>query len=337
MSTVTVFAPSPIVTVTVEDHPAGGEVHVHAGGQGVWQARMLRSLGVDVTLVCVLSGELGRLLRPLLAEEGIEVAAVTRDGRGAAYVHDRRAGHRDPLIEEPGDPLGRHELDELYGLALQNALQSGLMLLSGPMGEDALPADTYRRLAADARTAGVRVVADLAGERARAVVDAGVHVLKISHEELIDDGLAGDGGDDAVLRAMSGLARSGAETVIVTRAGAPILLMHDGTFTEITPPQMQEADHRGAGDSLTAGVVAALARGEDVRDAITLGAAAGAVNVTRHGLGTGQAEVIEKLRDAVTVRERDAAGVVEGADQHVTPDQLAARAEGGGGAHSRHE
>ena len=30
MSDVTIFAPSPILTITVEDHPSGDEIHVHA-------------------------------------------------------------------------------------------------------------------------------------------------------------------------------------------------------------------------------------------------------------------------------------------------------------------
>ncbi len=30
MSDVTIFAPSPTLTVTVEDHPQGSEIHVHA-------------------------------------------------------------------------------------------------------------------------------------------------------------------------------------------------------------------------------------------------------------------------------------------------------------------
>ena len=45
MSDVVIFAPSPVLEITVEEHADDGDVHVHAGGQGVWQARMLQSLG----------------------------------------------------------------------------------------------------------------------------------------------------------------------------------------------------------------------------------------------------------------------------------------------------
>ncbi|MFE5410358.1 hypothetical protein [Microbacterium sp. NPDC056569] len=45
MSDVTIFAPSPTLTVTVEEHDDEPDIHLHSGCQGVWQARMLRRLG----------------------------------------------------------------------------------------------------------------------------------------------------------------------------------------------------------------------------------------------------------------------------------------------------
>ncbi|NYE19632.1 1-phosphofructokinase family hexose kinase [Microbacterium immunditiarum] len=330
MSDVTIFAPSPTLTVTVEDHPSGSEIHVHAGGQGVWQARMLLRLGVDVTMCCVLTGETGRVLRHLLEDEGISVVAVEREGRGSAYLHDRREGHRTEIAEDDGEPIGRHELDELYGATLKTGLRSGLVILSGPVGEEVLPADTYRRLASDLREGGARVIVDLAGERLDAALQGGVDVLKVSHEELKDDGRIEEASGRAILHAMRELHRTGAGTVIVTRASEPLLLLDAEGFLEVNAPQLEVTDTRGAGDSLTAGVAAGMAEGATPREAVTLGAAAGALNVTRHGLGTGDPDTIARLRDRVTVRaladelSADAEQPVTG---HVSPDGLAALAE----------
>ena len=44
-----------------------------------------------------------------------------------------------------------------------------------------------------------------------------------------------------------------------------------------------------------------LARGMPVRDAVRLGMAAGALNVTRRGLGTGTRPEIERLAEHVTI------------------------------------
>lgn len=325
MSDVTIFAPSPLLTVTVEDHANGPDVHIHVGGQGVWQARMLQRLGASVTMCCALTGEVGRTLHHLLHDEGIAVAAVERAGRGAAYVHDRRDGERIVVAEAAGDPLARHELDELYGVTLREGLESGLTLLSGPFGDTTLPADTYRRLAADLRAAGSRVVVDLAGARLAAAVKGGVDVLKVSDEELEADGIVHDRSALSLRGAMRALHARGAQAVIVTRSDAPLLMLDDEGEIEVSGPRLAIADNRGAGDSLTAGIAAALARGEPMRAAITMGAAAGALNVTRHGLGTGDARTIERLRRAVVVRRLSAETELS-ALGHISPDGLAALA-----------
>lgn len=323
MPDVVIFAPSPVLTVTIEDHPDGPEVHLHAGGQGVWQARMLLRMNVRVTMCSVLTGESGRMLHHLLEDEGIRVVAVDRTGRGAAYVHDRRNGERVRIVETGGEPISRHDLDELYGLTLGEGLSSDLVILSGPASANALPSDVYRRLAADLRTGGKRVIVDLAGERLDAALAGGVDIVKVSDEELLADGRISERTPAAIIAAMRVLKKAGAHAVIVTRSDEPTLMMASGSVSEVTTPTLEVADHTGAGDSLTAGVAAALAAGGDLRDAITLGAAAGALNVTRHGLGTGDPQTIAKLRELVKVRSFDEP--VTTSTQSLNLDQLAAK------------
>jgi sugar/nucleoside kinase (ribokinase family) len=73
---IAVFAPSPLLTITVEAGPDRPEVHLHAGGQGFWVARLAATLGADVTLCCALGGEPGRVLRGLIEAEPIELRAA---------------------------------------------------------------------------------------------------------------------------------------------------------------------------------------------------------------------------------------------------------------------
>ncbi len=61
-------------------------------------------------------------------------------------------------------------------------MRSGVVILSGPAGDDVLPPDTYRRLAADLREAGCTVVVDLAGERLDAALEGGVDLALRRHD-----------------------------------------------------------------------------------------------------------------------------------------------------------
>lgn len=299
---VMVFAPVPQLTVTIEQLDDEPDVHLHPGGQGVWQARMINSLEVPVTLCAALGGEAGLVLRPLIEAEGIDLRVVPASSRSGAYVHDRRDGERRVIVEVPGDPLTRHDLDELYGLALAEGLHSELSLLSGPAAPSVVDADVYRRLAGDLSRNGARVLADLSGDYLTGVLEGGVSFVKVSHEELVRDGRAGDDSTAELTRAMRELHDQGAEAVVVSRADKPALALLDDDLVEVALPKLEPADTRGAGDSMTAGVAAVLARGGDLTTAVRTGAAAGALNVTRHGLGTGRVDVIERLIDRVDLR-----------------------------------
>jgi len=290
-----VFAPTAMLTVTIERPADEVELHLHAGGQGVWQARMMRSLGLPVTLCGAVGGEVGAVLCTLIEAEGVELKLVQREGTSGWYVDDRRGGERNRIAESPGAPLGRHELDELYGLALSAGLGAEVSVLSGPNDPSLVPADMYRRLSADLTKHGGIVVADLSGSYVDAVLEGGVAFLKVSDEELARDGRVAPDDEESLVAALHELHDRGARSVLISRAERPALALLDGDVMTVEPPRLEEADHHGAGDSMTAGVAAVLARGGTVREAVRTGAGAGALNVTRHGLGTGSAEAIAEV------------------------------------------
>ncbi|WP_432945954.1 1-phosphofructokinase family hexose kinase [Kribbella sp. CA-253562] len=298
---VMVFAPAPQLTVTIEQVGDEPELHLHAGGQAIWQARMISSLGADVTFCAVLGdGEVGHVLTTLIEQEGVDLKAIRRRSDSGWYVHDRRGDERQEISQHAGAPLGRHDCDELYALALSEGLKAGLCVLSGVADPSMVSPDTYRRLGTDLQRNGAKVAADLSGEHLDAVLDAGLTFLKVSDEELYADGLADESaGDQGIVKAVRELADRGVETVVISRAEKPAVAFVDGEVLQVHMPELSVRDHHGAGDSMTAGVVAVLARGGELHEAIRTGAAAGALNVTRHGLGTGRADAISELAGRV--------------------------------------
>jgi 1-phosphofructokinase len=59
---------------------------------------------------------------------------------------------------------------------------------------------------------------------------------------------------------------------------------------------------------MTAGIAAALALDLDFEATLRLGAAAGALNVTRHGLGSGSGDAVRALADRVEITALEAEG-----------------------------
>lgn len=307
-ATVVVLAPSPLLTVTIEDRAGKPDIHVHPGGQGVWQARMLSSLGVRVVLCAGLGGEAGDVLEHLLPNEGVTLRAIRMGTRNGGYVHDRREGARTVIAEAPGGPLDRHEHDELYELALTAGLEHGTALLSGPHDDHIVPTALYRRLTADLQANGCTVAVDLSGGRLVAALEGKPSLVKVSHEELISDGRAESDEPAELIAAMRALRADGAGLVVVSRAAAPALALLDDDVFAVRSPSLEPAESKGAGDSMTAGLVATLARGGSAQEALRTGAACGALNVVRSGLGTGNADAVAAIADRVELLPCDDEG-----------------------------
>src|SRR5438105_11374359 len=140
-TTVLVLAPSPLLTITLERRGEDTDVHLHAGGQGFWLARMIHALGVHVQLCGTFGGETGPVVRTLIESEGISVRAITSETDNVAYVHDRRDGQRAVLAEMRPQPLSRHEVDSLYNAALIEGLNASLCVLGGPPENSDLSGD----------------------------------------------------------------------------------------------------------------------------------------------------------------------------------------------------
>lgn len=300
---VMVFAPSPILTITIDEHATGTpELHLHAGSQGFWVARMVARLELPVTLCGPFGNDTGRMLNTLIEAEGVSVRAVEMHGANGAYVHDRRGGERTELVQCPTVELTRHEVDDLYGAALMAGLNSRVTVLTGPTPGTTFSTDFYRRLAIDIRTNGGKVVADLSGGYLQAALEGGVDVLKISHEELIEEGFASGNSPAEIHDGIRALIRAGAEHVLVSRAADPAMACINDTMVEIVAPRLEPNEFRGSGDSMTAGLASGLALELEMKQALRLAAAAGALNVTRSGLGTGHRDEIEQLSRAIEVR-----------------------------------
>jgi 1-phosphofructokinase len=169
--------------------------------------------------------------------------------------------------------------------------------------EEILPVDFYRRLGHDLASGGIQVVADLHGPELWSFLEGGpIEILKVSDEDLRNDGtIEHEHGVRSLTHAISELTGAGARSVIVSRQDKPAIARFDDVWLEVRTPELDPADHRGAGDSMTAGLAAGLRRSLSTNDIIRLGCAAGAANVTRHGLGSADAELIPGLVDRVEI------------------------------------
>ena len=307
---IAILGPDPLLSVTIEARGNADDIHVHAAGQGVWAARMAAELGAHPILCGFIGGETGLVLAPLLDAIPGEVRLITTAASSGSYLSDRRGGERRLLACSLREPPRRHEVDDLVAATCAAALGSELLVVCNPYPAEDLPREVYDTVVANVRAAGIPVILDLSSPRLEHAVAHRPNLVKLNDWELAQY-IRGPVDGARALDGARRLIDAGAGAVAVTRAEAPILVVPaDEAPYEIVPPPFPSGHREGCGDAMTGAIAAAWARGLNPREALVLGAAAGAGNFLRHGLGTGRRAAIEELAARVSVRPLETASEV---------------------------
>lgn len=310
---VAVFAPHPLLTVTIELEGAERQnIHFHAGGQGTWSARMISHMGAMPVLCGFIGGESGALLEGLLGEAIApgELRLVHTAAQSGCYVTDRREGERKLVAMTLSDPPSRHELDELFSLTCAEAIACRYLLVTNPMPGASLPIETYGDLVADAKANGCRTLVDLSSPRMDSALRGKPDVAKLNDWELAEM-VRGPVSEQAELLGAAGHLRElGAVNVIVTRGEQPALVLGPDGPRWLIGPQLEGGFREGCGDAMMGTMAAAWALGESFDSALAYGAAGGAANFLRRGLGSASREVVERLLGSVRIKPFEATASV---------------------------
>jgi 1-phosphofructokinase len=301
---VAIFGPHPMLSITLEalTSEGGDDIHLHAAGQGVWVARMAAELGASPVLCGFIGGETGIVLRPLLEQMPVELRLIETAAASGCYLHDRRGGEREPVAQSASLPPSRHEVDELFSSTVAAALDSGVLALCGPYPGEALPLEIYGNLVADVRANGTPVIVDLSPPRLDSALEGGPDLVKINDWELAR---YVEGAVDTAARmrvAAQRLLDKGAGAAIITRAEEPAMVIRGEEAWELIPPRFERGSREGCGDSMMGGLASCIAAGLEWEETLRIGAAAGAANFLRHGLGSGSRSVIDDLAQRVELR-----------------------------------
>lgn len=264
------------------------------GGKGVNVARVLKTLGESVIATGYVAGFQGRALLAGLKEEAIPsdfIMLQNGESRRAITILDPSQGTSTELVEE-GPTITETEIQELRLKVESLAKDSDWMLFCGslPLG---CPTWIYAELTEIAHHQGAKVGLDTRGDALREGLLGKPDLVKPNEHELAD--LAGIRSDDdeATLKAISSLVDDNTQLVVVSQGERGALACHTGNLYRIRIPQVAAINPVGSGDSMMAGIITALHRGQDITDALRLGAACGTVNT------------LHKAAGKVTIREID--------------------------------
>ncbi len=242
----------------------------------------------------------GRTFEALLAGHGLHASRIAIAGstRIATTVFEASTG-REYRFTPPGPEVS--EAEWRAGLALIDDLACDWLIASGSL-PPGVPADFYVHLARQAVRRGTRLVLDSSGEALRAAIaGGGVYLAKPNLAEF--EQLAGQtfAGPEEIGAAAREIVRANAMHALVVTLGADgAVLATADRFKTCAALPLEAKSAVGAGDSFVAGMVHALAGGEDMTAAFRLGMAAGSAAILTPGSDLALREDIERMRAAYT-------------------------------------
>lgn len=265
------------------------------GGGGINVSRALQRLGSTSTALFPAGGATGQRLQELLQEEGLTPEAVPAEGwtRENFIVVDSTSGQQY-RFGMPGTPLSAEEQRQVLA-ALQQQPTPDYLVISGSLPPGVEPAFLVE-VVRWAQGVGAKVVADTSGPALRQVIDAGVYLIKPNLGELSK--LAGvDELDSAALaQAAQGLIGAGRCEIVVASLGPQgACVITQDLVDHIPAPAVKKRSTVGAGDSMVAGLVHALASGQSVREAARLGVACGTAATMNPGTELFKKADVDKL------------------------------------------
>lgn len=257
-------------------------VRLDPGGKGVNVSRALTAHGTPTTAVLPVGGSQGRVLRDLLADEGVEVVPVPISTGTRSNIGIIEPDGTTTKVNQPGPVLAADEQDRLLAAVVAELRRGPTWLVGSGSLPPGLSEDFYARLVLAAAEHGVPVAIDTTRSPLLLAARAGADLLKPNDEELaqVTGHTLATLGD--VIAAAESLRAVGCQVVVSLGARGALLVDDRGAVLAAATAATTRSPVStvGAGDSLLAGYLHA---GTNDAAALATGVAWGTAAVSLPG------------------------------------------------------
>jgi tagatose 6-phosphate kinase len=277
-----------------------------AGGKGNNVARVLGTLGQEVTATGLLGGEPGRFIDRELRAAGIATAFtwIAGDSRSCLTFIEQETGTVTEVLE-PGPIITPIEAEALLRALPALVADAAFVVVCGSL-PTGLPAGFFPELLRIARASGAFLAVDTSGDALRQAVGSGADLITPNAAELaaLSDGPSDP---DALIAyahtQIAGATTQWPPTVLLSlgKDGAALISQH-GIHHAAPPPDLPIVNTVGCGDALLAGFIVARARGEPNCDALAAGVATGSAAALEEVAGVVAPAHVARLRARITAR-----------------------------------
>ena len=291
-------------TVWVDGFLYGGTNRVAAtradlAGKGLNISLALKALGVSSTVVSFDFSENAGALGAMLEEKGIAAVLTTAKGAMRTNLKVFERGEKVMTeLNERGAEISETEIAEIKAAVLRVAKESSVLVLSGSLPPN-VPETFYRGIMREAARDDLRIFVDASGGTLREALTAKPFLIKPNTDEL--EQLVGRKlpTKPERIQAAREAVELGAEICCLSLGaeGAMIVSKDEGYFAEALKVDVKSA--QGAGDSMVAGMIAAISEGKGIADMLRSAVAAASAAIMREGTQFGSVEDYARLYEDV--------------------------------------
>lgn len=281
-----------------------GETHKTPGGKGLNVTRVLSQLGEHVVASGLLGGKIGEFLELELDKAGIKhsfhkVSGETRNC--IAILHDRQQTE----ILEPGPEISEKEAAEFMDHFAKIVPDYEIVAISGSLPKG-MPADYYSKMIEHCNNNDVPVVLDCSGNALLEVLKGKSKptAIKPNIDELSQI-LGTEVGDDfsSLKSALSNDVFEGIEWVILSLGPNGVFAKHGDKYYKVNIPVISIVNPVGSGDSMVAGITAALCSFQTDEDLLKMANSLGMLNAQEKQTGKVNLSNYDKLFKQIEVIE----------------------------------
>ena len=266
------------------------------GGGGVNVSRAIRKLGGESKLLYAAGGPTGERLQELLNEEGLIHRSLPIEGttRESLVISEESTGQQY-RFGMPGPKFQKKEWEQFLRELSAIEPSPDYLVASGSL-PPGVPSDFFAQVARVGKSIRAKTIIDTSGEALEKAVKEGVYLIKPNvreFRELVGENITEESHIKAEAQKM--VMSSKCEILVISLGAAGVLMVTDESAEHILPPTVPIVSKIGAGDSMVAGIVLSLARGNTPRESVIFGVAASAATVMTPGTELCRREDAERL------------------------------------------
>jgi 6-phosphofructokinase 2 len=245
------------------------------------------------------------LLQSLLEQEEIEHLPIPIEGGTRENLTvSEESTEQQFRFGMPGPYLTDEEWTKCLNRLSNLDFKPDYLVASGSL-PPGVPESFFSRVASVAKELGARMVLDTSAEALRPALYENLFLIKPNLREireLVGYEIEHESEQEELARKIIDSGQS--KVVVISRGAGGALLVWEEGCEYFPAPTVPIKSKIGAGDSMVAGIVLSLSRGENLIEAVRFGVAAGAAAVKTSGTELCRRQDAEQLYSTMVTRER---------------------------------